>query len=755
MPKDSVSVSPDLPRQSRNPIRGRLRVRHFAIAVTMLAVFVGLRIWDPAPVQALRLQVFDLYQRIQPRVASTRPVVIVDIDDQSLTELGQWPWPRNLIADMVDRLFRLRAVVVGFDVVFAEPDRLSPHLIIQQLPALGKEAVAALQALPSNDAFFAESLRRGRVVLGQAPTQQNTAAQLRPLARKSALAEVGGDPRRYMFAFGGIVRNIEQLEQSAKGLGSITSVPDVDGVARRVPLVVRVGGEVIPSLSVEMLRLATGQSTVVVRSNVAGIDSVIVGGVAIQTERDGRKWVHFAPPDPARYVSAADVLRGSVAPERIAGKLVLVGTSATGLKDVKTTPMSPETPGVEVHAQLLEAVLSGSNLVRPNYALGAELTALVGITLVVAALTAFGGALATLGVGGVLATGLTTGSWYLYSREGVLIDIAFPAIGAFAVYAVLVYARYVREESERKSVRRAFGQYLSPALVDQLASDPSRLALGGERRTMTFLFSDVRGFTSISERYKADPTGLTRLINRFLTPMTDVILARNGTIDKYMGDCIMAFWNAPLPDHAHATHALEAALGMIQALAILNAELRAEALSGADGKPAAAPVELQIGIGLNTGDCVVGNMGSRQRFDYSVLGDAVNLASRLESQSKVYGVVTVIGEETAAAAVDFPLIELDLIAVKGKTEPARIFTILGDRSRTASREFQELRERHDRMLTCYRAQSWSSAQALLAECRALAPELTALYDLYAARIAAFEASPPASDWKGVYVAETK
>lgn len=752
---DQRSVQPATPQQQRFRVRGRLGARHFAIAGVLLALFVGLRIWDPAPVEALRLQVFDLYQRIQPRVPSAQPVVIVDIDDASLAEIGQWPWPRNLIAEMVDRLFRLRAVVVGFDVVFAEPDRLSPHLVAQQLPALGKEAVAALRALPSNDAIFADSLRRGRVVLGQAPTQQNVLGQTRPLARKAALAEVGGDPRPYMFPFGGMVRNIEPLEQSAKGLGSITSVPDIDGVARRVPLVVRVGTEVIPSLSIEMLRLATGQSTIVVRSNVAGIDGLIVGGVAIASERDGRKWVHFAPSDPIRYVSAVDVLRGSVAPERIAGKLVLVGTSAAGLKDVKTTPLSPETPGVEVHAQLLEAVLSGSNLTRPNYALGAELVALVGVAFLVAALTAFGGALATLGIGGALAAGLTTGSWYLYSREGVLIDIAFPAIGAFAVYAVLVYARYVREESERKSVRRAFGQYLSPALVDELANDPSRLTLGGELRTMTFLFSDIRGFTSISERYKSDPTSLTRLVNRFMTPMTDVILARSGTIDKYIGDCIMAFWNAPLPDAAHATHALEAALDMSQALAILNAELRAEAGSGMSEKRSAAPIELQIGIGINTGDCVVGNMGSRQRFDYSVLGDAVNLASRLESQSKAYGVVTVIGEATATQAGDFPLIELDLIAVKGKTEPVRIFTLLGDRSRSASREFQELRDRHGRMLAAYRRQDWSAARALLVDCRTSAPELGQLYDLYAARIDAFEASPPGPDWRGVYVAETK
>lgn len=752
---DQRSVDSTALRHPRIRVRGRLGARHFAIAAILLALFVGLRIWDPAPVEALRLQVFDLYQRIQPRVASAQPVVIVDIDDTSLAEVGQWPWPRNVIADLTDRLFRLRAAVVAFDVIFAEPDRMSPHLVAQRFPTLGSEAAAALRTLPSYDAIFADSLRKGRVVLAQAPVGRDNAGNGRPPQRKSALAEVGGDPRPFLISFGSMLRNMEPLEQAAKGLGSVTFAPEADGVARRVPLVVRVGKEIVPSLTVEILRVATGQTTLVVRSNIAGVDSIIVGGVAIPTDNYARKWVYFAPPNPDRYISARDVLHGVVPPERIAGKLVVVGTSATALGDIKATPVSPAMPGVEVHAQLLETILSGSSLIRPNYALGAELVILVASGLVVAVLTAFGGALATLALGSLVASGMAAGSWYLYARQGVLIDVAFAALGSIAVYTVLVWARYVREESERKSVRRAMSQYLSPALVDQLAADPSRLVLGGELRTMTFLFSDIRGFTSISERYKSDPTSLTRLINRFMTPMTDVILAHSGTIDKYIGDCIMAFWNAPLPDPAHATHALEAALDMTQALAILNAELRSEAGAGVNETEPTASVELQIGIGINTGDCVVGNMGSRQRFDYSVLGDSVNLASRLESQSKAYGVVTVIGEATAAQAGDFPLIELDLIAVKGKSEPVRIFTLLGDRSRSASPEFQELRDRHGRMLNAYRTQHWDTARALLVDCRALAPELGKLYDLYAARIAAFAAMPPEPDWQGVYVADTK
>ena len=299
-------------------------------------------------------------------------------------------------------------------------------------------------------------------------------------------------------------------------------------------------------------------------------------------------------------------------------------------------------------------------------------------------------------------------------------------------------------------MRGAFSQYLSPALLAQLAEEPDRLALGGEMKDMTFLFADVRGFTTISEQFKADPQGLTSLINRFLTPMTDMILSRRGTIDKYMGDCIMAFWNAPLDDEDHARHACNSALAMMEALEPINESIKAEAEA-----EERLYFPIKVGIGLNSGEVVVGNMGSDQRFDYSVLGDAVNLASRLEGQSKNYGVDIVIGEETYTRAPDFAVIELDLIAVKGKTEATRIFTLLGDAEMKASSEHKTLAARHDDMLKAYRDQQWDQARALIKECSALDGSLEPLYEIYAERLEEYSKNPPGPDWDGVFVATSK
>jgi adenylate cyclase len=332
----------------------------------------------------------------------------------------------------------------------------------------------------------------------------------------------------------------------------------------------------------------------------------------------------------------------------------------------------------------------------------------------------------------------------------MLFDPVTPSVAVFAIYLSSTIIGYLRTEAEKRHVRNAFGQYLSPVLLEELTKDPSRLKLGGDLREMTFLFCDVRGFTHISEQYKSNPQGLIKLLNRFMTPMTDIILSRRGTIDKYMGDCVMAFWNAPLDDPTHGEHGCESALVMLGALAQLNATLEAEALAE---ERTFHP--LHIGIGLNTGQCVVGNMGSDQRFDYSVIGDPVNLASRLEGQSKMYGVTIVISENTFAAVPDWAAVELDLIVVQGKEEAIRIYTLLGDESMGRSESFAQFRSAHAKMIDAYRERRWEDALAALDRCRPQEPQLTGFYDLYAARIANFLEVPPPPDWNGVFVAKSK
>jgi len=432
---------------------------------------------------------------------------------------------------------------------------------------------------------------------------------------------------------------------------------------------------------------------------------------------------------------------------------VLIGTSAVGLLDSKTTPIDPAMPGVEVHAQVLENVLSASVLSSPSYAIGVELCAalLLGAGIVwlapilsPALLLAFGVAIIAVTIGV---------SWYFYVQDRLLFDFTYPLLSSALVYLTLVFSNYVSEQAQRRRIRSAFGQYLSPALVEQLAKSPDKLVLGGEEREMSILFSDVRGFTTISELYKDDPQGLTSLMNSFLTPLTNAIIDHKGTIDKYMGDAIMAFWNAPLDDALHEYNACEAALEMLHRVDTLNRQREQQA-----NETGQRFIPIKVGVGINTGKCVVGNMGSDLRFNYSVLGDPVNLASRLEGQSKNYGVPIIIGSKTASGLRDkFAVLELDCITVKGKTEPESVFTVLGRADVAVSDRFGQLQCRVGEMLACFRQQDFSGAANSIARCRKVGDGfgLDPLFDLYAARIRLFEQDPPPPDWNGVFVLETK
>ena len=429
---------------------------------------------------------------------------------------------------------------------------------------------------------------------------------------------------------------------------------------------------------------------------------------------------------------------------------MLVGAAAAGLRDLRSTPLESGLPAVEVHAHLIENMIQKTHLIRPYYGLGMEVVILVVLGLAMIVVLPMIGARWTLLALLVIGGGLIGGAVYFLREHLMLVDPSYPVLAAAVVYTYLSYASHVSEERQRLFIRGAFSQYLSPALVERLAGEPGSLKLGGEVREMTFLFCDIRGFTSISEGFKSDPQGLTRLINQFLTPMTDAILARRGTIDKYMGDCIMAFWNAPIEDPEHARHACDSALVMYEELDALNERLAAEA--EAEGREAKT---LNVGVGLNTGECVVGNMGSEQRFDYSVLGDAVNLASRLEGQSTTYGVDIVIGEDTARAVSEFAMLELDLIAVKGKAEAVRIYALLGDGAARLAPEFKRLAALQEAMLAAYRSQQWDQAAAGLAEIRGADSALGTLCDLYEERIRQYRLEPPDSDWDGVFVATEK
>src|SRR6266850_4526842 len=722
------------------------------LCLVLLIGFAALRAADPAPVEEIRVRTFDFFQRIDPRHKTARPVTIVDIDDKSLEKFGQWPWPRTRIADLITELTRLGAVVIAFDVVFSEPDRLNPADAADTFRNLDEDTRAKLRALPSNDEVFAEAIRKSRVVLGESGTAEELAALDKTLP-VTGLAMLGEEPQRFMFEFPGLLRNTKVLEHAAAGRGLFTIKPERDGIVRRVPMIMLAQGQTMPSLSFEILRVATGSDTILIKSEKAGIKSLGIKGFQLPTDGNGQLWVHYARQDPSLYVPVMNVLEKTVAPEMIAGKLVLIGTSAVGLTNIKTTPVSQNMPGVEIHAQILESALTGDVISQPIYGIAIEFATALLFGLLVIAIAPLFGPVTLVALGAAFATALLGTSVYFYTQHRLLIDFTYPLMSTTAIYLTLIFASFVREQQQRKEIRGMFAQYMSPVLVEQLAQSPEKLVLGGEEREMTIMFSDVRGFTTISETYKRDPQGLTALMNRFLTPLTNAILAHKGYVDKYMGDAIMAFWNAPLDDKEHQLNACEAALDMLERIDDLNKIREQEAQDGGH-----AFIPINVGVGLNTGTCTVGNMGSDIKFNYSVLGDSVNLASRLEGQSKEYGFPILVGSKTALAVKDkFAILELDFIMVKGKKEPEVIYAIAGREDTAKSGRFQRLRNLTIEMLSCYRTRDWEGALAAIARGRKTdeANSLELLYNLYEARIRGYLENPPPQDWNGAFALLTK
>ncbi|MEM8650905.1 MAG: adenylate/guanylate cyclase domain-containing protein [Pseudomonadota bacterium] len=758
--KQEGSVNQGKTEKPRKSLLHKLR-EFFALArlvgFVALALFIALRINDPAFVQTIRLQGFDYLQRLKPREYTKQPVAIVDLDEESFRKFGQWPWPRTLIAHLIDSLAKRGAIVTGFDVIFSERDRLSPTRIAEDNKTLPLSVKNDLRAMPDNELVMARSMQKHRVVLGQTSVRQGRdVSEDEKNIKDASFASIGPDPRQYLFRWPDLVENVPELEESAAGRGVFTVKTDPDGVFRRVPLVMLMRGKIRMTLSTELLRVATGGDSFAIKSNEAGVEGVVVGGKLVETDGNGRVWPYFTESDPSRYISASSILDGNVDPKRINGHIIIVGTSAVGLEDYRLMPLGVTVPGVEIHAQVLENILTGQMLTRPATSTLVEilLTAIAGIAIIlivpkIGAVLAF--AFAVLTIASFLGY-----SWWSFSAKLQLVDATFPVITTGALFIIAATANYIREEQQRNQIRGAFGQYLSPALVDQLSEDPDRLVLGGETRELSVLFTDVRGFTTISESYKDYPQGLTQLMNVFLTELSQPILNRNGTIDKYMGDAIMAFWNAPLDEEDHARHACLAALEMIENVAALNAKREVE-LANSETETYHA---INVGVGINTGPCVVGNMGSNNRFDYTALGDTVNLASRLEGQSKPYGLPIVIGFNTAELMMDeLAIYEIDLIRVKGKNEPAQIYALAGDAEFAQTDDFKAFRAMNKAMISAYRTQDWTSAFEALEMMEGLGEKLGLTLEdyifIYETRIAEFRANPPGQHWDGVYTATSK
>ena len=738
-------------------------------ALVLIALFAWLRAEDPEILKLVRAKTFDIYQQIKPRSTENinSPIVIIDIDEKSLENIGQWPWQRTKIAELIDQARKNEAEAVALDFVMSEPDRTSLPELAQTIKGLDPKVKETIQRLPTNDSVVAAAIKKyGRVVVGEAPFNQPKEYSGKKL--KASFVVRGKKPEIWTEKQVSLIRNLPAISEAAKGRGIFgVSQERVDGIVRRISLIISNNIGLAPSLVLETLKVAYGaRSIVLIVDEQTGIQKVALQvlrpkrmNISVPTDERGRVWVYFKPHKEFKdqYISAVDLIEGRVPKEKLAGKIAFVGSSAQGLMDLRASPINLVLPGVEVHANLAENILLEQQLVRPADAAGLELLAAIGLGIFMIIFDAkLLGARNSLFLFLAISSGLIWFSWTAFANNLQLYDPVYPILVSFLCFSCLAYSNYTQEEKQRKEVRSAFSQYISPDLVKQLANDPSKLVLGGEMREMTFMFSDIRGFTSISELYDAE--GLTRLINRFLTPITNVILNTNGTIDKYMGDCIMAFWNAPLIQKDHAKKACDSALEMITALAKLNKELKEDSIrEQREHRP------IVIGIGINTGEACVGNMGSDQRFDYSVLGDSVNLASRLEGQSKTYGVTCVVGDQTVELLDGFATLELDLVMVKGKTEAVRIHTLMGGSELSSNEIFLKLEPLHKKMIKSFRNQNWEQTRELITTLKELTEnkstglltELQGVYTLYEHRIEQYIKTPPEKDWTGVFVATSK
>ncbi len=729
-------------------------------ALALLAV-LALQLADVTALTRVGQLVFDSYVRAEPRQYRPVPVKVVDIDEASIRQFGQWPWPRTEIARLIQQLGSAGASVVALDIVFSEPDRTSPAQIAERLKRMNgdPQIEAALRRLPDNDAQLAQTLRQVPVVTGFFLSNDPKTAEAAP---KAGFAISGDSPLRVVPEYRNAILPIPELERAATGNGSLTLSGDSDGIIRAAPLVVRQGEQILPSLSLEALRVAQGAGSITIKTSTGSgnmgsaadseITSIKVGQFEVPTTRNGGLWMYYAAPQPDRVIPAWKILSGAISDEEMAaqfgGHIVFIGAGAIGLRDLVSTPVRERELGVMVHAEAAEQMILGQFLTRPDWAPGLEraLVILFGVSLLwfLPTLGAIRGAVQGI----LLASATLAGSWYAFHSFHFLLDPTYPMLAIIVIYVTETGLTYYREERRRTYIHRAFDRYLSPELVSRIAADPSQLELGGEERQMTVLFCDIRGFTRISEQFA--PKDIVRFLINFLTPMSDILLARKATIDKYIGDAIVAFWNAPLDDSQQYENAARSALAMIDQLEQLNAEMPL--------KPAEPwPDQVKIGIGLNAGPCCVGNMGSAQRLSYSLIGDTVNLASRIEGLTKYYGIQIAIGSAMRAEIPDFATVVVDLVRVVGRDRPEEVSALLGDQNLAREPAFGHFAEAHGSMITAFRNKDWETATRRLDETTENARNfgLDKVHELYRERIAALIAAPPPADWDGVFVATDK
>ena len=675
-------------------------------ALLTLALILSIRIADPSFVESIRLRYFDQLVTSQPQVDV--PVSVVNIDEAALDKYGQFPFPRADYARIIHELYDHDAGLVVFNVMMPEKDRFK------------------------QDAVLASIMKDFPTVLPIVATPGKS----KNVNRGSAVQPIGQDPHGFLVEYPGLISNVDPQSSVAAGVGVVNTFPEVDGVVRRMPLIIMADDTLQPSLAMETIRVAVGDTRIQVKLTDMGVEALRVPKLSkINTDELSRVWIDWSA-TPKEY-SLMNL------PKSFDKGIVIVGLSAAGLANPVSTAKGEVWPQY-LQAAAIGTMLNGVTIRRPAWADSAEMALMIAVSIILLILTrwTYVGLASTI----ILAVGAVLGSRWLYSNYLYLLD-ATMLVGGIVLVALHAYGvKFVSEFLQKQQIKKQFGSYLSPDLVAKLVKDPSLLKLGGTEQDLTIQFSDVRGFTSISEHYGKDVQGLTKIMNRYMTVMTKVILENEGTLDKYIGDATMSFWNAPLDNHKHAKDSVRAALEMIDAVKEFNDEIAKE------GVP-----PFGLGIGCNTGVVVVGNMGGEQRFDYTCLGDAVNLASRLEGQSKNYGVLIVLGPETAARLDnEYFAVPLDCIAVKGKKEGVNIFTVFYNPHPAQADRWNTALKRHNDMLSLYRAQEWDFAKMIITELKGnFDGQMDHYYDLWVQRIDEMRNAGLPKDWDGVFRATSK
>ena len=712
----------------------------------------------------LELKTLDLRFLSRGKIATTGEVSLVTIDEKSLDELGRWPWPRVRIAQLLDALVKYDAQVVGFDIVWAEPDENSQFkglsAVKKKLTELSVENqrlenyLSAALKEADTDRILADSVAQSRrAVLGyffHFFAQEGLSTKKRvlqenfpPLSSYNLVKYTSEEAAEVpLFTADYAEVNLPDISEAAGGAGYFNIFPDRDGTVRWVPLVIKYQGQHYCALSLAVLQKFQGNPPLALRVAEFGVEQVRLGDISIPTNEEGRMLINYRGPQKTfPHYSATDVIHGRVPADAFRGKIVLVGATAIGIYDIRVTPFDHVFPGLEVHANVIDSILKQDFLYRPNWVTLFDLLAiiLIGVAMgiILPGVKALWGALAA----GFIFLALILSSKFIFQGIGAWVNMTYPVLNLVLTYLGITGYRYMTEEMEKKKVRGAFQYYLTASVVEQMLKNPEKLKLGGEKKDLTVLFSDIRGFTSISERMA--PELLVKFLNEYLTKMTDIVFKYDGLLDKYIGDALMAIWGAPLDQPDHARRACFTALEMVEELRVLREKWAAE------GMP-----RLDIGIGINVGPMVVGNMGSERRFNYTVMGDSVNLGSRLEGLNKLYGTNVIVSEMTYERVRDEILgRELDSVRVKGKHQPVKIYELLARRAEVSA-EQQALTEEFNSALAEYKKRNWDQAlqtfQSLLTRHPHDGPT-----KLYVERCQTLMRNPPPLDWSGVYTLTTK